>query len=62
MKVVHTAQIEAVAGSSGVTVGQLREFVAALPDEAEVNAIMRDRGTQRDPEEYLHGLTARWES
>lgn len=62
MKVVHTVRIEAVPGSSGVTAGQLREFIAALPDEAEINAIMRDRGSQRDPDPYLHGLNARWES
>lgn len=62
MKVVHTARIEAVPGAPGITAAQLREFVTALPDEAEIAAIMRDRGSQRDPEPYLHGLTARWES
>lgn len=62
MKVVHTIRIEAVPGSPGVTAGQLREFVEALPDHAEINAIMRDRGSQRDPEPYLFGLIAKWES
>lgn len=44
-----------------LTVGEARELLSSAPDEAVLNAIMWDRGSQRDPDPFLHGLSAVWE-
>jgi hypothetical protein len=60
----HSAKTEM--GVSGtIRMQQLREFVAQteeVPDDAEVGAIMGDKGTQRDPWPFLRGLTVKWET
>lgn len=60
----HSAKTEM--GEMGtIRMQQLREFVAQteqIPDNAEVNAIMGDKGTQRDPWPFLRGLKVSWES
>ena len=60
----HSAKAEM--GPSGtITMARLREFVAQteeVPGDAEVEAIMGDKGTQRDPWPFLRGLSVRWES
>lgn len=40
------------------------DFLASLPTaaaDAEIEPIMWDRGSQRDPEPFLHGLEVQWE-
>lgn len=63
-KMKHSAKTEM--GTSGtVTMRQLREFVAQteqVPDTAEVNALMGDKGTQRDPWPFLRGVSVQWET
>jgi len=64
VKMQHSAKTEM--GPSGtITMRQLRDFVAQteqVPDTAEVDAIMGDKGSQRDPWPFLRGLRVRWES
>ncbi|MGZ4520697.1 MAG: hypothetical protein ACXVXW_09845 [Mycobacteriaceae bacterium] len=64
VKMQHSAKTEM--GPSGtIRMQQLREFVAQteqVPDDAEVGAIMGDKGTQRDPWPFLRGLIVKWET
>ena len=39
---------------------RVREFVDTLPDGAVITAIIKDFGSQRDPEPRLVGLRASW--
>ena len=64
VKMKHSAKTEmGVTGT--IRMQQLREFVAQteqVPDDAEVGAIMGDKGSQRDPWPFLRGLSVEWES
>ncbi len=40
--------------------GRAKAWLTGVPDDAALQAIMWDRGSQRDPEPYLHGLRAVW--
>ena len=54
-----TAKIETVDGDP-LTTGQVLDWLERLPVDSEIKVEMRDRGTQRDPEEYLHALVVTW--
>lgn len=62
LNVQHSAKTEM--GEMGtLRMRDLRAFVAGLsevPDEAELIAIMGDKGTQRDPWPFLRGLKVEW--
>lgn len=62
MKTHHSTRLEVEGPAVPLTGKLLKEFAASLPDDATISATMRDRGSQRDPEPYLHSLNATWET
>ena len=60
MRIRSETKIEADAGKS-LSPREIAGWASALPDDAEVSAIMGDRGHQLNSVPFLRGLRATWE-
>lgn len=55
-----TSEARAMEGDECLHVADVADWIAALPKGATLEGITRDFGSQRDPDERLVGLRARW--
>lgn len=43
-----------------ITTAEMVEFCRSVPDRAELSPIIRDLGSQRDPDPVMVGIHAKW--
>ena len=57
---VETKAVLEAADPECLTAGEVKTWIAAVPNGATISPVLRDFGSQRDPDVRLAGLRATW--